>query len=64
MGPRRARGAAFGMTRGTTRNDFVKATLQSIAYGTKDIIETMERDTHIRIPQLMADGGELHETVI
>lgn len=51
------RGAAFGMTRGTTRNDFVKATLQSIAYGTKDIIETMERDTHIRIPQLMADGG-------
>lgn len=51
------RGSVFGVTRGTTKEDFVKATLQSIAYGTKDIIETMERDTHIRIPQLMADGG-------
>lgn len=51
------RGAVFGLTRGTTKDDFVKATLQSIAYGTKDIIQTMEEDTHIRIPALKADGG-------
>ncbi|MCH4165542.1 MAG: glycerol kinase, partial [Lentilactobacillus diolivorans] len=51
------RGAVFGLTRGTTKDDFVKATLQSIAYGTKDIIQTMEADTHMHIPVLMADGG-------
>ena len=51
------RGAAFGLTRGTTKEDFVKATLQSIAYGTKDIIQTMEKDTNMKIPVLMADGG-------
>ncbi|MCW1000477.1 FGGY-family carbohydrate kinase, partial [Streptococcus anginosus] len=33
----RARGAVFGLTRGTNRNDFVKATLQSLAYQTRDI---------------------------
>lgn len=51
------RGAVFGLTRGTTKDDFVKATLQSIAYGTKDIIQTMEKDTSMHIPELMADGG-------
>ncbi|TLQ20405.1 glycerol kinase GlpK [Lentilactobacillus parafarraginis] len=51
------RGAVFGLTRGTTKEDFVKATLQSIAYGTKDIIQTMEEDTHMHIPALKADGG-------
>ncbi|WP_283680051.1 glycerol kinase GlpK [Lentilactobacillus sp. Marseille-Q4993] len=51
------RGSVFGLTRGTTKEDFVKATLQSIAYGTKDIIDTMERDTGMKIPRLMADGG-------
>jgi glycerol kinase len=51
------RGSVFGLTRGTTKDDFVKATLQSIAYGTKDIIQTMEEDTHMHIPALKADGG-------
>ena len=51
------RGAVLGLTRGTTKDDFVKATLQSITYGTKDIIQTMEADTHMHIPVLMADGG-------
>lgn len=51
------RGSVFGLTRGTTKEDFVKATLQSIAYGTKDIIDTMEKDTGMKIPSLMADGG-------
>lgn len=51
------RGAAFGITRGTTSDDFVKATLQSIAYGTKDIVDTMEKDTGIDIKELRTDGG-------
>ena len=37
-----ARGAVFGLTRGTTREDFVKATLQAVAYQVRDIIDTMK----------------------
>lgn len=52
-----ARGSVFGITRGTTREDFVKATLQSLAYQTRDIINTMELDTGINIHLLKVDGG-------
>ncbi|MGK4179622.1 glycerol kinase GlpK [Lapidilactobacillus dextrinicus] len=52
-----ARGAVFGMTRGTTRDDFIKATLQSLAYQTRDVIDTMNQDTAIKIPMLRVDGG-------
>ncbi|MGX7076387.1 glycerol kinase GlpK [Globicatella sanguinis] len=52
-----ARGSVFGLTRGTTREDFVKATLQSIAYQVRDIIETMKSDSGIDIPVLKVDGG-------
>ncbi len=52
-----ARGAVFGLTRGTTRNDFIKATLQSLAYQSRDVVETMVKDTHIAIPALRVDGG-------
>ncbi|MFS7004592.1 glycerol kinase GlpK [Carnobacterium maltaromaticum] len=52
-----ARGAIFGITRGTTREDFVKATLQSIAYQARDVISTMRHDTGIDIPLLKVDGG-------
>ena len=52
-----ARGAVFGLTRGTTKNDFIKATLQSLAYQSRDVIETMKRDTGIDIPTLKVDGG-------
>ena len=52
-----ARGAAFGLTRGTTREDFVKATLQSIAYQTRDVIDTMKKDSNVAIPFLNVDGG-------
>ncbi|MFV8815592.1 glycerol kinase GlpK, partial [Aerococcus urinaeequi] len=45
-----ARGAAFGITRGTTKADFAKATLQSIAYQVRDITDTMNKDTGIDIP--------------
>ncbi|WP_300562365.1 glycerol kinase GlpK [Companilactobacillus sp.] len=52
-----ARGAVFGLTRGTTREDFIKATLQSLAYQSRDVIETMHKDTGIDIPTLKVDGG-------
>ncbi|WP_025730377.1 glycerol kinase GlpK [Atopobacter phocae] len=52
-----ARGAVFGLTRGTTRDDFVKATLQSIAYQVRDVIDTMKLDTGMDIRLLKVDGG-------
>ncbi|MFD1392099.1 glycerol kinase GlpK [Lacticaseibacillus jixianensis] len=52
-----ARGAVFGLTRGTTRNDFIKATLQSLAYQTRDVVETMAQDTGIELATLRVDGG-------
>ncbi|EMF0090936.1 glycerol kinase GlpK [Enterococcus hirae] len=52
-----ARGSMFGLTRGTTKEDIIKATLQSIAYQVRDIIDTMQEDTGIKIPVLKVDGG-------
>ncbi|WP_281165334.1 glycerol kinase GlpK [Liquorilactobacillus sicerae] len=52
-----ARGAVFGLTRGTNRNDFIKAVLQSLAYQTRDVVDTMYQDTKIKIPVLRVDGG-------
>ncbi|NQN47467.1 glycerol kinase GlpK [Streptococcus suis] len=52
-----ARGSVFGLTRGTTKEDFVKATLQSIAYQVRDVIDTMQLDTGIDISVLKVDGG-------
>ncbi len=52
-----ARGAVFGLSRGTNRSDFVKATLQSIAYQTRDIIDTMRQDTGMPVVEVLADGG-------
>lgn len=52
-----ARGAIFGITRGTDRNDLIKATLQSLAYQTRDVVDTMEMDSKIDIKALRVDGG-------
>lgn len=52
-----ARGAVFGLTRGTTEKDFIKAALQGIAYQVRDILGAMEEDTGIDIPVLKVDGG-------
>ncbi|WEV37581.1 glycerol kinase GlpK [Lactobacillus sp. ESL0677] len=51
------RGSVFGLTRGTSRDDFTKATLQSLAYQSRDVIDTMRVDTGIPIPKLKVDGG-------
>ena len=47
----------FGVTRGTNKNDFIKATLQSLAYQTRDVVDTMQIDSGIEIPTLRVDGG-------
>ena len=52
-----ARGAVFGLTRGTTKEDFVRATLQAVAYQSKDVIDTMKKDSGIDISLLKVDGG-------
>lgn len=52
-----ARGGIFGLTRGTKREHLVRATLESLAYQSKDIIEAMKSDSGIAIPALRVDGG-------
>ena len=52
-----ARGTIIGLTRGTTREHLVRATLESIAYQTRDVIETMRDEAGLDIPLLRVDGG-------
>ena len=52
-----ARGTIIGLTRGTTRAHIIRATLESIAYQTKDLIETMQQDSQTSIKKLRVDGG-------
>src|SRR4051812_41638479 len=51
------RGAVFGLTRGTTKEHFIRATLESLAYQTKDVLSVMEQDSVISLKSLRADGG-------
>ena len=53
----RARGTIVGMTRGTRKEHIVRATLESIAYQTRDVAEAMEADSGIDMGQLRVDGG-------
>ena len=52
-----ARGAAFGMTRGTNRAHFCRAALDSIALQSADLIHCMEKDSGIPLKELRVDGG-------
>lgn len=52
-----ARGAIVGITRGTTREAVVRATLESLAYQTRDVVEAMQRDSGIQLKRLQVDGG-------
>ena len=51
------RGAMFGVTRGTTKEHFIRATLESLAYQTKDVLCAMEADSGIELNTLRVDGG-------
>lgn len=52
-----ARGGIFGLTRGTKREHLVRATLESLAYQSKDVIEAMQEDAKIPLAYLRVDGG-------
>ncbi|GIW96672.1 MAG: glycerol kinase 2 [Pirellulaceae bacterium] len=52
-----ARGAIFGLTRGTTRGHIARAALESMAFQTRDLIEAMQRDSAVPVQELKVDGG-------
>jgi glycerol kinase len=52
-----ARGAILGLTRGSGRTHIVRATLESIAYQTRDVIEVMNAESGVRLNKLNVDGG-------
>jgi glycerol kinase len=52
-----ARGAIFGLTRDTGKNHIIKATLESLAYRSKDLILAMQEDSEAKLTSLKVDGG-------
>jgi glycerol kinase len=52
-----ARGAIFGITRGTNANHLVRAALEAMCYETKDVFLAMQRDTGFKVKSLKVDGG-------
>ena len=52
-----ARGAIFGLTRGTTKSHIIRATLESLAYQVKDVLNAMEKDAKVNLKALRVDGG-------
>jgi glycerol kinase len=51
------RGAIFGLSRGSGKAQLIRATLESIAYQTKDVLSVMEKDSGIKLKALRVDGG-------
>ena len=52
-----ARGMIIGITRGTTKYHIIRATIESMAYQTGDVVDLMHRTTGIKINSLKVDGG-------
>lgn len=52
-----ARGTVVGITRGCTKEHFIRATLESIAYQTADVLRAMEQDSGLQLKSLKVDGG-------
>ena len=59
-----AKGAAFGITRGTTAAHLTRATLEAIAYQIKDILTSMEADSQITLNRLRVDGGAVENNFL
>ena len=57
-----ARGAFFGLTRGTEKEHFIRATLESLCYQTRDVMEAMSKDSSIEVQNLRVDGGAVKIT--
>lgn len=58
------RGAVFGLTRGTNKEHFIRATLESLAYQTKDVLDAMEADSGISLKTLHVDGGAVENNFL
>lgn len=58
------RGAIFGLTRGTEKEHFVRATLESLAYQTRDVLTAMEQDSGIELKTLRVDGGAVNNNFL
>jgi glycerol kinase len=52
-----ARGTIVGLTRGVNSNHIIRATLESIAYQTRDVLDAMQADSGIKLAALRVDGG-------
>lgn len=52
-----ARGTIVGITRGVNKYHIIRATLESLAYQTNDVLSAMEADSHMKIASLKVDGG-------
>lgn len=52
-----ARGIIVGLSRGTSANNIIRATLESIAFQTRDVLEAMQADSGIKLQALKVDGG-------
>ncbi len=59
-----ARGAIFGLTRDTGKDHIIKATLESLAYQTKDILEAMQEDSGVKLASLKVDGGACANNIL
>ncbi|MET0129983.1 MAG: glycerol kinase GlpK, partial [Stenotrophomonas chelatiphaga] len=53
------RGAMFGVTRGTSKEHFIRAAVESMAYQTRDVLAAMQADAGIELKELRADGGAI-----
>jgi len=58
------RGAIFGLTRGTSKEHFIRATLESLAYQTKDVLDAMKVDSGISLKSLRVDGGAVKNNLL
>jgi len=52
-----ARGAIFGITRGTRASHLVRAALEAMCYQTRDVVDAMQKDSRLKIKSLKVDGG-------
>ncbi|HEU5138578.1 MAG TPA: glycerol kinase GlpK [Bacillales bacterium] len=59
-----ARGAVFGLTRGTEKEHFVRAVLESLAYQTKDVLDAMVKESGIPVKTLRVDGGVVKNNLL
>lgn len=59
-----ARGAIFGLTRDTGKDHIIKATLESLAYQTKDILNAMQEDAGVKLSVLKVDGGACANNIL